>query len=374
MRFLLGWGGAILAWGIAISLLRDPYFSFSNFLSALDSYLPLFLVGLVNLAPSSGKVLRLPLLGVLVYMCVQIALFASGLLTWQVPVGQVVEGTTMLRIFTTMGAATGSALTVVMIFTLYWELSDSRTRVGRWIAVICALGSVLMLFSRGAITILIVTLVLLMLSQPSLLRKLAQRIFRPAYFVALMFVMIGLAYLLSIVGTGLIRRFELLTVGDLNMRTGLRTDRWQRAADTHGDAGYFGKGIGNVDPRTRLTLTKYLQWDACSHNGYLMIWYETGLPGLSLFVGMLLYWILRESNRSRGSFGFWFVIVYVSIGFLLESCVLSMEYMILMLSIMSVVSNRVNPGGIRLSLPGKPRDHRARPPLPGLQSGCTLTA
>lgn len=53
----------------------------------------------------------------------------------------------------------------------------------------------------------------------------------------------------------------------------------------------------------------------------------------------MLHGALRERKRSRTKFGFWFIVAYVTIALNIESCVLSLEYMVLMMSLMSVVSN-----------------------------------
>jgi len=351
MRFLLGWGLALLLWSIAISALRDPWFDFSCLVAALDSYFPIILVVLVHLTPSSGKVLKIPLVGILIYMCVEIVLYASGVLTRDVPIGQVMERTTMLRIYTTMGAPPGSGLTIAMIFALYWELSNSRDQLGRSIAVICALVSLALLLSRGAMIIVAVAVALRTLANPASLRRWFTQFWTLRGLVATVVVVLAVTVSLFCVGRELAARFESLATGDPSVSG--RSDHWQRSFQVHSDPAYLGKGVNNIDPRGRVNSYRFLDWSAASHNAYLMVWYETGGIGLALFVGMLLHWILREIRRLRNAFGFWLMVAYVTVGFITESCVLSLEYMVLALSLMSVLSNtRVSAPAARVSPSG----------------------
>lgn len=362
VQFLLGWGLALLLWSIGISAWRDSQFDFSCLVAALDSYFPIILIVLVRLTPSNGKVLKIPLLAVLIYMSVQIVLYASGILTWDAAIGQRIEGTTMLRIYTTMGAATGSALTVAMILALYWALSTSRDRLGRSIAATCALVSMILLLSRGPLLLVAVAVILRALADPASLGRWFIRFCTAPRLAAVVLVVLAALVSLTYVGTGLAGRFESLYTDDADIRTGGRLGFWQRAFDAHGDAGYLGRGVNNIDPRGRLNLNRSFEWNAVSHNAYLMVWYETGAIGLALFTGMLLHWILREIRRLRKQFSFWFVVAYVTVGLMTESCVLSLEYMVLALSIMSVLSNtRVSappPGASRSGTQQSTYSHR----------------
>ncbi len=338
--FLIWWGAVLLLWAVAISSLRDPEFGFSSICCALDSYGPLILVGLLSLTRTDFRLLKTPSLALLVYMCIQILAYSSGLRSWDAPIGQVVSETTLLRIYTTMGAATGSALTITAVFALYWELTDSSNRLGRVVALISTCVSLALLFTRGAMLVLFFAFVLFVALNTNMAVRWLRKAFSARIMVLALALMIPGAYLTAVIGRGLWARFELLAADDVGVQTGNRSYFWEISSSVHGDAGVWGKGLGRVDPRGRIDLTSTLDWTAVSHSGYLMLWYEGGFVNLLLFVGMTGHWIVREARRSRDRFAFSYVVAYVVVAFAAESCVLSFEYMILLASLISVVSNR----------------------------------
>jgi hypothetical protein len=341
----------LLLWALTISALQDPRFNFARALDAVDTYYPILLLVLVNLTPRTGQGLKLPLLFVLSYMAVQIVLYSTGVLIWHVPIGDKEPGDTILRIHTTMGPATGSALTIAVIFTLYWALSSRHDRVGRSMALVCTLVSLVALRSRGALlTFLLAATLHYFANFPSLGKQLA-RFMTPLRLVPIIAtVMLTLFYFtpyLESVG----RRFAFMTREDSAIKTGGRTHNWHNALVRHGGAGYLGGGVGTTDGRGRGDPLG-LDPSASAHNAYLVVWLESGILGLILFVGMLLYWVLREVRRSRTKFEFWFIVAYITIAFNVESCVLCLEYMVLLMSLISVVSNAPAclPRGIRSSI------------------------
>ncbi len=330
-------GALALIWSVCAGLLQDPHFDLYNASAAFDTYYPIILVSLIPIRLASAKPLRWLLFAVILYMCAQITAYSLGWLTWDRPLGYVIGDTSIIRINTTMGASTGAALLLAIIYAIHLELTGPTNRLERLLAGACTFEALLLLSARGAFLVIIGAAFFYVFNNRSLARRLFS--FKGLFLGTLISLGIVLAFLA--VGGGLkFRVNELGGAQDLNLFSSGRSSLWTQSSDTRDGWGLLGSGVGNVDPRGRPAETSRIDWDSRTHNTYLAVYYESGLIGLILFCAVFGTWLAATFRRGRRLPGYAFVVAYCAVAFMLESCPLSVDYMLPLLVLMSVVRQK----------------------------------
>lgn len=210
-----------------------------------------------------------------------------------------------LQVYATNANALGVQAIISAVGTLWWAMLPGRYRSLRMaigvLYIILTIGVVAMSGSRGSAISLAIMLVLFWVQKPT----------RVWGNLALILMLLALPALPVVFDT-LIQRFQV--VGD-DTALGGREVIWESAVRAIGEEPVLGAGIGNASLAARpyLQLLKGLtvSEEFSLHNPLLTIWVETGLPGLLIYISVLVsaawffiraYWMRKVKDPNMRNY------------------------------------------------------------------------
>ncbi len=345
------WAAAAGIWSVVSGLTAANELSAGMLMAIHDTYLPFFLVPACQLNRVRAKILVVPLLLVLGYMFTQILLYSFGLMSYETVIGRSLIWDGPMRIRTTMGPPTGTAMLLVLIWATLWSLTGQRQRWIRWVSSTLFLSSVALLFTRGAILVVLLAAVIYVVRNFAQYASVLRRLTHPKVIIAVLVLPLslyaiyrtfgGASQLVSrVLAVQMVWQYRLMAGGlDSGLPQDGRLERWRQYRARYGDAYVTGHGANTLDQRQRhLNSGEGVSLADYCHNAYLTVLYESGVPGLLIFLGMLYRWCHRSWSRLQG-FGGCLLLAYLIVGMNLESCVLSVEFTTMTAILMCVLGS-----------------------------------
>jgi len=242
----------------------------------------------------------------LLFLCVEILLYSLGIIQYTSSSGKELEAqeyADIYRISTTIGAATGSAL-IIMILGI---VCTTRYKIPKWLKfTIYIITSVSILFtiSRGAILTwtlyLILAFAIYFFSNGFTLKK-----------YLFLFFLAGLLIEFNHLGVfePLVQRTAQLSY-DNQVESGRDVLR-KKTMNIISESYYMGVGLGQVFPDKDVLNRIHSSHKTAPHNSYLIIFAELGFVGLVLFLFMLIMMSLYL-DYSKAAFWAWVFLLLVN--------------------------------------------------------------
>lgn len=273
---------------------------------------------------------------VAILLSIEVLLFSLGILQYSVDLHSAVYGNVM-RISTTIGAATGSAVVLVMLGVMLLYYSGVNIYLRVFVLILNTI-AIFLLQSIGGILVWVLYL----------LYYLYVNYFREYAFdskIKNIIIFGGVLFCLFRIGTfqPIMERYSQLEEDD-NIGTG-RSELIERAMTVYSESGGFGVGLGqtNYDKSLRITQVKRA-YPIGVHNYYICVLAELGFWGLS-FLLIYLFSLIKYINFNNPiSF---YILLLFSITFCLEPIFSYSEFtcfaiFILMVSIKKVENEDIS--------------------------------
>lgn len=264
----------------------------------LNSYSLFWIAPLMCFFPLTSKNIintKYLLIFTLFFLCGEILLYATGILTYKsvstnvVLSGQIYDGGIM-RISTTIGAATGTAVILVWLSAFcisYFELNKYK----KLAIILVSTISIFYTVSRGAIIVWVLFLLVFFyknyLQYNSLIKKL--------YFLIIFISIITSLSYYSVFDPIIDRNKQLENSSSLV--TG-REKHLDKSLKIIKESHYLGAGAAMMFPEKSIQKVVVAQKKEASHNVYLIVAGETGLLGLFFFISIfiIMYINIREEH------------------------------------------------------------------------------
>lgn len=254
----------------------------------------------------------------LIILCIETMLYSFGILHYTSSTGDELshqEYANIFRISTTIGAATGTALILMILGFICTSKYKISTGLKVFLYVVTSI-SILLTISRGSIftwcVYLLAAILIYFFSKGISVKK---------FF----FVFLVLGALLGFYHHGFFnplieRNAQLSYSANIESnRDYLRENALRFARDSH----YMGVGLGQVFPNKDVSSSINSVYKTAPHNCYLIILAELGILGLALFLLMIIMMTLHLDFSSAASIG-WIGLLLVN--FNTEGVILHSEF------------------------------------------------
>ena len=307
-------------------------------------FLPLVVLSLYNFSQRGGRIHGWLLLGVTLYLCLQVVGFTLHVFNWSVETSTEEYGG-VVRTRSTVGASTATGVVVLMVGCLTCSFHRWRRSGLYGFCALVAVG-VISTLSRGAI--LALPLAMFPLWRQLLVRRSATHLRDGIRLVCVVLAVGGVLHW-SHLGTAIRERVEIIAYqGDI--ATG-RMDRMAEAWTLFRAAPVFGNGMGTT------LVPAVFGWDSSwmeagagvvsPHNAYVALLADIGIVGSVLFWVPLLRMLVRTAGQGRTSLTWCAMASVFLVCMNTETILLTFEFMgVVYLSLLSLVAFP-HPGGGR---------------------------
>ncbi|WP_284151083.1 O-antigen ligase family protein [Desulfofustis limnaeus] len=263
-----------------------------NFYGGSDLFLFLFIYSLYPLEPKHITIVRWPILLGWTCICLEIFLFSTilsygGLEHYQ-RFGEIV------RISTTIGAATGSAIVVFILGVILYQSFIDKKIMSIAILAITSL-SIAFTLSRGALVaqVLFLFVVILKNFMPISIKKILQTMLAVILISFVIYLVNNRINLYS----SMEERFAYGTEsGDI---TSGREDRWKQTIHYVSQNPIFGNGSSFLMPYERGRYLDVKSLNSISpHNSYLLCLVDYGLVGFGILFSVIIYIVILVPRDS----------------------------------------------------------------------------
>lgn len=265
----------------------------------------------------------------LVFLCAEIFLYATGTLTYRsastnvILVGQEYAGGIM-RISTTIGAATGTAIIIAWLGALCISIYNFPSLI-RCILYLLTTIAIFYTVSRGTIIVWIAYSLYCLYKYYLRYSSIKVKVISIVLTVA---VVLGLNHF-SIFDAVLDRNQQLTG----NTTTG-RDAHIERSVKIIRDSKYLGVGASMMFPEKSIQEVVIPQKREAAHNVYLIVIGELGIIGLLVFVGIIVTMLTNVSNSNPLMIFIWLTLL---VNFNTEGVVLMSEFMALFIFMLMVI-------------------------------------
>lgn len=229
------------------------------------------------------KKTKLLLFITLLVLSLEVILFSFGLVHYTSATGNEIEGETfedIMRVSTTIGAATGTSLVLVVLGSLCVMVEESKFI--KLCVYLMATVAIILTLSRGGI------LTWILYSLYYFYRYYYTIVSFKKRFISITLIFL-LFFMLSDIGIldAVLSRNDRAD-GDI---TNGRMERFEKGLITYYDSSYYGVGMGRVYPDKCIVGDFYSPYFSAPHNYYIIVLAENGIIGLTI-IGLLLIVIL----------------------------------------------------------------------------------
>lgn len=226
------------------------------------------------------KKTKLLLFITLFVLSLEVVLFSFGLIHYTSATGNEIEGETFedfMRVSTTIGAATGTSLVLVILGSLCVLLEESR--FFKLCVYLIATVAIVLTLSRGGILTWALYSFCYFYRYYYVVFSLKKR------FVSIV-LMLFLLFILSDTGIldAVLSRNDRAD-GDV---TNGRMERFEKGLITYYNSSYYGVGMGRVYPDKCIVGDFYSPYFSAPHNYYIIVLAENGIIGLIIVVLLLI--------------------------------------------------------------------------------------
>lgn len=275
----------------------------------------------------------------LLLICVEVIIFSLGLMVYTTAAGNDLQGQDyggILRISTTIGAATGTALILGLLSAVVLTVYNWRGRVRLMLMTISTVG-IFFTMSRG--TSLVWSIFLCYYFYTNYIKYSSTKLKRKYTLIAVC--CIGLFYLVGGFNPILNRVEHMQDSVDATAGRDSKMDKSLRMVEMSAPWGY---GLGQVFPEKAIERTYKPPYLFAPHNGYALMAIELGYVGIVLFIIFVVF--MMTGINYKNSLGFYIWLVWL-INNNTESILLDSEAMaLLMFGIMSI-TKYINPKGTK---------------------------
>lgn len=301
-----------------------------------NAYPIVWLAPIMLLWPLSGRQLQSTkyiMVFALLFICAEIFLYATGILTYRSEsTGVLLKGQEyaggIMRISTTIGAATGTSVIVAWLGILCFSLYDFPSPV-KWSLLVISIIAVFYTVSRGSIVVIAMYTMYYVytnyLKGSSLKVKIAS--------IAVTFAIIAGLYNISVFDAIKDRNEQLKK----NVYTG-RDRHIENSLKIIEDSKGLGVGAAMMFPEKSIQKAVVPSKREASHNVLLIVAGETGIVGLFSFLGIILL-MLFNADRNHSLYVFlWLALL---INFNTEGVISMSEFIALYLFMLMSIQNKI---------------------------------
>ena len=253
----------------------------------------------------------------------EVILYSSGILVYKTGAGNTLTGQDyngFMRISTTVGAATGTALCIAIIGAITITLFSWK-QWQRWTLIVMSALGIFFTMSRGASLIWVLFVIWLFYRDYYKKAKLSVKIKSLIAFVIFTIVF----YSAGAMDPLLDRNSQLLHSSSYTAGRSDKAVYSQRMIEIYAP---WGSGPAQILPEKAIEKDYDPPHHFAPHNVYFLIMIELGYPGIILFIALFLLLFSGLDYRRNLS---WFLLLVFSIGFNTESVVLDAEFASLIL-------------------------------------------
>lgn len=301
-----------------------------------DAYPIVWIAPIMILYPLSENQLqstKYVMLFSLLFLCFEIYLYATGTLTYRASAGNLLKGQEyaggIMRISTTIGAATGTSVIVSWLGILCFSLYEFPSPI-KWSLFIMTVIAVFCTVSRGSI--IAMSLYALYYVYVNYLNKSTFKTKFTAITSALVIIM-GLNYF-SVFDPIMDRNEQLAT----NISTG-RDKHVEHSFKIIEKSKGMGVGAAMMFPEKSIQGIVVPKEREASHNVFLILAGETGIIGLILFLGTLLILLFNTDRNCSLHVFLWLALL---VNFNTEGVILMSEFIALYIFMLMSIQKNIN--------------------------------
>jgi O-antigen ligase len=253
-----------------------------------------FVFSLFPLSYRHFKILKIPIITILIIICLEIVLYSFGILKYSESLGDQEYGG-ITRISTTIGAATGTAVAVLLLLGIAYPLVNPKKEIVKNSILYFSGAAILITLSRGSIIAFMIILTIFLYKKyfQNKLKNIFKNIFKVAFSLIIAF-LIGNNFGIF---DSVLERSNSLNSNE-NLSSG-RFDRWQSSFEFISESPIIGNGPNYY---TILKRARHMDIDSLDlfspHNTFFLILMQTGIIGFLVFLAILVTMCrqLRISN------------------------------------------------------------------------------
>lgn len=271
------------------------------------------------------------MVGALLILIAEVILFSLGIMHYTTDAGNTLEGQDyvgVMRISTTVGAATGTGLILLVLGVLSTSVYTMPKKYKIALLILTTI-AILFTISRGATISWLLYCAYYFYHYYFKHKKLRHKV-----YAALSVVVVLLALNNMGVFDPMYERSQQL--GGLEDATG-RNERMQKGLSIYEKSGKVGVGSGQVFPEKSIESKIKSPYLMAPHNVYIILLAEYGWLGTLLILSMLLMIFAHFDYRKPSSVFVW---VFLAINFNTEGCILAAEFFSLLMFLCMVSIKR----------------------------------